>query len=382
MKRIISPVISALMLACVLPVAAEWEPRGMCYVWAGSTAPKEAPEGMLQGELYDYNRTPKGEFFTYSGIYNSDNATGKIAKSLKEAHKIRSSGAKNPTNSPDVHGQCAQVLKTLMQGKSSILSKLYKYPYHVATPHIYMAPVKTSDPENILKGKKESDSDFIADTNTHSTKAKSHKDHSSWIGIFKGSVIAPKSMKFRFCGAADDSIIVNFDNEMVLETGYVHPGIYKGNGIKDPGCDWEPAVIIKYQRDLAAGKIPGRSDYEVIALRSTPYTNKKFNGITCGTPITVEEGKAYPIEIIIANNGGTAMHYLLTQEISSGTKAPLQLFRTNDAPVTHPYGTRATSSEYEAGPSYEKDSLIWKVKRKKSKKDKKKLKADNRFRKV
>ena len=70
------------------------------------------------------------------------------------------------------------------------------------------------------------------------------------------------------------------------------------------------------------------------------------------------------------------MHYLLTQELGTGGQAPLQLFRTSDAPVTLPYGTRATSSEYEAGPTYEEDSLIWKVKGKKSKK------AKNKFRKV
>ena len=364
-----------LATAAMLPAQAEWVNRGLCHVWTGGGSP-ETPEDMLTGVIYDYNRDPKGEYFTYSGIYNKEGNSPALGKSLKDAQKIRNTGAKNPTNSPDVHGQCAQVLKMLMQGKKSILSKLYVYPYHVAASHIYMAPAKTSDPSNILKGKKGGDSDFIADTNTHSTKATSHKDHASWIGIFKGTVEAPKSMKFRFCGAADDFIIVIFNKEMVLETGYFHPGIYKGNGYKDPGYSWSSESIEKYQKNLAAGKIPGRKDYEVIALRSTPYTNKRFNGITCGSPITVEEGKPYPIEIIIANNGGTAMHYLLTQELGTGGQAPLQLFRTSDAPVTLPYGSQATSSVYEAGPTYEEDSPIWKVKGKKSKK------AKNKFRKV
>ena len=365
-----------LATAAMLPAQAEWVNRGLCHVWTGGGTP-DTPEDMLTGVIYDYNRDPKGEYFTYSGIYNKESNSSALGKSLKDAQKIRYTGAKNPTNSPDVHGQCAQVLKMLMQGKKSILNKLYVYPYHVAAAHIYMAPAKTSDPSNILRGKKGGDSDFIADTNTHSAKATSHKDHASWIGVFRGTVVAPKSMKFRFCGAADDSIIVNFNNDMVLETGYVHPEIYKGNGIKDPGCDWEPEVILNYQKNLAAGKIPGRKGYEVIALRSTPYTNKRFNGITCGAPITVEEGKAYPIEIIIANNGGTAMHYLLTQELGTGGQAPLQLFRTSDTPVTLPYGTRSTSSEYEAGPSYEEDSPIWKVKGRKGKKEKTKFRKVN-----
>lgn len=362
-----------LATAAMLPAQAEWVNRGLCHVWTGGGSP-ETPEDMLTGVIYDYNRDPKGEYFTYSGIYNKESNSATLGRNLRDAQKIRNTGAKNPTNSPDVHGHCAQVLKMLMQGKKSILSKLYVYPYHVAASHIYMAPAKTSDPSNILKGKKGGDSDFIADSNTHSTKATSHKDLVSWIGIFKGTVVAPKSMKFRFCGAADDSIIVIFNKEMVLETGYFHPGIYKGNGIKDPGYSWEPEAIIKYQKDLAAGKIPGRKDYEVIALRSTPYTNRWFKGITCGSSITVEEGKAYPIEIIIANNGGTAMHYLLTQELGTGGQAPLQLFRTSDAPVTLPYGTRATSSEYEAGPTYSADSDIWKVAGKSEKKKKSKKK--------
>ena len=364
-----------LATAAMLPAQAEWVNRGLCHVWTGGGSP-ETPEDMLTGVIYDYNRDPKGEYFTYSGIYNKESNSAALGRNLKDAQKIRNTGAKNPTNSPDVHGHCAQVLKMLMQGKKSILSKLYVYPYHVAAAHIYMAPAITSDPCNILRGKKGGNSDFIANTNTKSTKATAHKNYASWIGVFRGTVVAPKSMKFRFCGAADDSIIVIFNKEMVLETGYLHPEIYKGSGIKDPGCNQGPESIIKYQNDLAAGKIPGRKEYEVIALRSTPYTNKRLNGITCGSPITVEEGKAYPIEIIITNDSGPTMHYLLTQELGAGGQAPLQLFRTSDAPVTLPYGSRATSSVYEAGPSYEEDSPIWKVKGKKSKK------AKNEFRKV
>lgn len=360
-------ILLTLATLAALPSMAEWEPRGLCHVWTGAGKPT-APENMLVGAFYDYNRNPQGEFFTYSGVYDKGTPASGIGRSLKSAQKVIHTGAKNPTNSPDVHGNCAQILKSLMQGKKAILSKLYKYDFYVATPHIYMAPSRTTDPENMLRGKTAKNSDFIADANTNSTKAKGYKDHASWIGIFRGTIVAPKSMKFRFCGAADDSIIVNFDKKLALETGYFHPEMYKGNGIKDPGCNWEEGAIRDYQKKLAAGKINGRKGYDVLALHSAPYTNKKFNGITCGVPITVEEGKAYPIEIIIANNGGTAMHYLFTQEVTSGEKAPLQLFRTSDAPVTRPYGSLHGSPEYESGPSYEADSAIWQVKAKKAKK--------------
>ena len=353
--------------AALLPTHAEWVNRGLCHVWDGDGTP-DTPEDMLPGVIYDHNRSVKGEYFTYSGIYAEEGKGAGAGKSIKAINKIRSTGAKNPTGSPDVHGQCAYVLKQLMRKSDDILKKLYKYPFSVALSHVYMAPAKTSALENILRGKHSSESDFIADTTSSNTKANAYKNHTSWIGIFKGNVIAPKSMKFRFCAAADDSIIVNFDGNMVLETGYIHPDLYKGNGVKDPACCSTTERSREFQKQLVAGKIAGRKGYDVIALRSAPYTNSKFNGITCGPTISVEEGKAYPIELIISNNGGTALCYLFTQEITSGEMAQLQLFRTSDAPVTRPYASLATSSRYESGPAYDEDSPIWQIKGKKSKK--------------
>ena len=364
-----------LATAVMLPAQAEWEPRGLCHVWTGEGTP-ETPEDMLTGVIYDYNRGPKGEFFTYSGIYAEKGKGPGVGKSLKTISKIRSTGAKNPTNSPDVHGNCAQVLKLLMHGNDAILKKLYKYPYHVATPHIYMAPAKTTNLENILRGEVSHQTDFIANSNTNNAKANVHKNFVGWIGIFKGMVIAPKNMRFRFCASADDCIIVNFNDDIVLETGYIHPDTYKGNGINDPACCLTYDRALEYQKKLAEGKIANKRNYEIVTLHSTPYTNKRFNGLTCGEHISVEEGKAYPIEIIIANNGGTAMYYLLTQELGAGEQAPLQLFRTSEAPVTLPYDTKSSSSSYEAGPLYDEGSLIWRVKGTKGKK------AKNKFKKV
>ncbi len=354
-----SPLFSLLITLLTLPTLAEWEPRGMCYVWTGSGKP-EAPEGMLTGEAYDYNRSPEGDFFTYSGVYGE---SGSRKNSNKTARKTRNSGAVNPTGSPDVHGQFAYTLKMLIQGKNNILSKYYKYPFSIATPHIYMAPIRFKSLADELRGVEE-ESDFLTDADASQKKtgtAKSYNDHISWFAIFRGAVIAPRSMKFRFYGAADDAIAVRFNNKLVLETGFFKPALYNGNGIKDKGCDW--SYTKAYQKEVAEGIHTDKEGYVVRKLKSTPFCNDAFNGVTGGTPIEVEEGKTYPIEIIIGNNGGHALFYLLTQEVTPGNNAPLQLFRTSDSEPSLPISFKEYSSTHygEKGPDFAANSPVWEI---------------------
>lgn len=366
MKKII---LSTLATLFILPTLAEWEPRGMCYVWTGSGKP-ETPEDMLIGEVYDYNRSPKGEFFTYSGVY------GEGGNSKKSARKSRQSGAVNPTGSPDVHGQFAYTLKMLTQGKDDILNKYYKYPFHIATPHIYLAPISFKSLKSALEEPQE-ESDFLSDSDASQKKigtGKSYNDHISWFAVFRGTVIAPKSMTFRFFGAADDAIAVRFDDKLVLETGFFKPALYQGNGKKDKGCDW--GYTKTYQKEVAEGLHADKKDYVVRKLRSTPFCNDAFSGVTGGSPVEVEEGKPYYIEIIIGNNGGHTLFYLLTQEVTPGNNAPLQLFRTNEAlPSLPPSFKEYSSTHYgEQGPDFAKDSPIWKTVKQTPRKKKKKLK--------
>lgn len=373
MKMKYTAFIMAALFAAAPASVAEWEPRGMCYVWSGSET-AEAPEDMLRGTLYDYNRNERGAFFTYSGVYTSEKSST-VGRDLKTVLKARGTGAKNPTNSPDVHGQFAYTLRELVNGRYSILKRYYKYPMSVAASHFYLPPVKFKSLAAGL-GEGSTGSDFIDEavaSPASGNKAKAYDDHISWFGVFRGRVIAPKSMTFRFFGAADDAIAVRFDEKLVLETGYFMPALYRGNGKHDKGCDWD--YTKEYQKEVAAGKHPDKRDYVVRKLKSTPYCNEKFNGITGGHPIKVTEGESYPIEIIIGNNGGKTLYYLLTQEVTPGNDAPLQLFRTNDDTPTQPASGRVNS---EKGPEYSADSPIWKVASKRRKKEK----AKNKFRKL
>lgn len=380
MKTRILTTLVTLFSICSPAATAEWEPRGLCYTWTGDPEAGRNADDMLIGEFYDYNRNPDGDLFTYSGVYKTEKQG--IARDLKLVTKARGTGAKNPTNSPDVHGQFASTLRELINGRYKILKKYYRYPYTVAVPHIYMPPSSIKSLESVLSGPKpavEPESDFLPDEgSTRSQKRKktgkatSYDSHVSWFGVFRGKVIAPKSMTFRFFAAADDALAVRFNNKLVLETGHFRPAQYRGNGIREKACNWE--YTLEYQKELAAGNIPDRKDYVVRKLRSTPYCNAKFLGITGGSPIEVTEGTPYPIEIIIGNNAGKFLCYLLTQEVTTDRNAPLKLFRTNDS-LPSPL-TSGSSANSEAGPDFDENSEIWKIAS--PKKDKKSKKASTR----
>ena len=178
----------------------------------------------------------------------------------------------------------------------------------------------------------------------------------SWFGIFRGRVIAPRTMRFRFFGAADDTIAVRFGDKLVLETGLVRPELYRGNGLRDKGCALD--YTLTYQKEVAAGRHSSKREYVMQKLKSTPYCNRTFGGLTGGVPITVKEGAVYPIEIIIGNGGGQAHLYLMTQEVTGDKKEKLHLFRTNN---DLPYRPRTSNHEKEAGPPVSADGPIWQI---------------------
>lgn len=394
-----TPLFSFVTALLLVPALAEWEPRGMYHVWTGDGKP-EPPADMLPGEIYDYNRSADGKYFTYAGIYFPDELAKGEKIDVAAAHRIRknraeiqrriqAAGADNPTGSPDVHGQFIQTLKELMNGRKGILKNYYKYPHAVATPHMYLPPLvysvflteeedRTTDTQST-----EPESDFLSDAprvRPKTEKIKTYEGHNAWFAIFKGSVVAPRSMNFRFYGAADDAIVVRFNNKVVLETGRFRPAIYQGNGIRD-NAYLHSGDLLDYHKEVAAGKHPDKRDYVVQKLKSTPYCNSRFNGITGGSPVKVTEGRVYPIEIIVGNDGGKALFYLLTQEVTPDNRAPLHLFRTNDHEPSLPEKYKHWSSS-EDGPGFEADSLIWKIapNEAKTKGKKTKRKAAKKFR--
>ena len=353
MKTVIIPLLGAALLCSTHTSSAEWVSAGVCYVWAGNTPPAEAAADMLPGRFYDYSRGTKGNCFTYSGVYRPENNT--IGRALPGWGQVDRPRGNAPTNSPDELGQFVYTLRELGKGKRGLLKKYYRHRFTVATPHIYLPPSHTNLEKQFRAAQSATTnnpaSDFLPD-DASLTNRPGKGD--TWIGIFRGRVVAPKTMTFRFLGAADDALTVRFNDKLVLETGYFAPSQYKGNGQKDKACKFDS--IISYQQELAAGKHPDKKGYTIRKLKSTPYCNQKFLGITGGFPIKVTEGKTYPIEIIIGNYGGMSLFYLLTQEVTPNHDEPLKLFRTNgDKPApAHLYSQ-------EKGPAYAEDSEIWKI---------------------
>lgn len=369
------------LLATALPTLAEWEPRGLCYVWTGDGKP-DSPGDMLTGEIYDYNLSKEGKHFTYSEIYYPDElftakqldvATAQRFRKIKAEiqNRVLASKADNPTNSPDFRGHYISTFKELLEGRTDVLKKCYKYPHRIAAPHIFM-PAANFPSLDAGLGQSATSSDIIAPAAAPGGTAKSKTIPSSWIAVFRGKVIAPRSMTFRFFGSAEDNIAVRFNGELVLETGINQPLIYMGNGFRGKGSSIHSTKV--YNQEVAAGKYPERKDYLLLMLKSTPYINEVHGGLMGGSPVTVKKGQTYPIEIIIGNEGEAAYYYLLTQEVTPDNHAPMHLFRTNGAHPTTPSFREHKdwmSRHFDSGPNFINNSDIWKIAPKAKKKKKK-----------
>lgn len=137
---------------------------------------------------------------------------------------------------------------------------------------------------------------------------------SRWLILYRGSVTAPKTGKFRFVGASDDTLVVRFNRKDVFDHGF-----YKGTtGLRRSGRD--KPVLYKYP--------------------NTPHYNDNIGGFETGAEFDVRAGSTYPIEILISEiPGGYFGAVLLIQETGvdypkTDTGAPLlPLFRVDDGPA-------------------------------------------------
>ena len=129
----------------------------------------------------------------------------------------------------------------------------------------------------------------------------------AWIAVYRGKVRAPKSGEFRFLGTGDDGIAVRFGGRNVLTAGAMMPNLgAKGKNKKPNG--------------------------ETLKVEGLKTWNHFFGGVTMGAKITVEEGKVYPIEIMVCEvPGGQFGFVLFIQEYLEDVRkwGSLDIFRTN-----------------------------------------------------
>lgn len=355
MKHTLS-LIATLAIAC--PAMAGWNHMNLGFTWSGDNPPtKDDYKHVLKGEIYDYKRGTDGKRFTYTGVYKTG---GKYTP--KDAMEIRKSGAKNPTMAPDQLALFNAVIASYQKGKKDLLKKLYKYPVDIAAAHIFVnqnAATFIKLPIYNLGGIDSTsfESEIITEDEPSGVNTES-KPTDGWIAIYRGKVVAPKDMTFRFFGAADDYMSVTFDNKLVLETGFQIPMQNKGNGYKDPAADLP--LRSEYQEKIRNGLEHNHKGYILVKYKSTQNSNNAFGGITGGTPITVKKGEVYPIEIIVGNVSGGYYYYLMTLEATEDNHNKPVLFRTSNQHVAHSSTFRSSN---EGGPHYDcsGEADIWRI---------------------
>lgn len=147
------------------------------------------------------------------------------------------------------------------------------------------------------------------------------------VVIYEGKVRAPETGTFRFVGFGDDLIAVRFNNMLVFEAGFLLP-------THTPPMHWIAggAELSAYRNQISRKTDPFHRGYE----RRHFLNNIMLMG---GEPFLVKKGKAYHIQIIIADAGGGHCFYLGIENTEQffNTKSSRQY--AGNAPV-YPFMTR------------------------------------------
>lgn len=157
---------------------------------------------------------------------------------------------------------------------------------------------------------------------------------SAWLAIYRGRVRAPESGTYRFIGTGDDFLAVRFNRQLVLDAGYRLPTIYEKG--KKTWHVSKAGDLKGFQERIKSGRDSQRKEYEFInSIKECRVWNDELGGLIAGKPFKVEEGKAYPIEILISEIPGGLFGFVLFIEKADANgkfnskAAKYDLFRTN-----------------------------------------------------
>lgn len=134
-----------------------------------------------------------------------------------------------------------------------------------------------------------------------------------WFVVYRGTVQAPKSGRYRFVGAGDDVLTVRFNNRLVFDYGYTMSATGGGVHAISPESyakDDDSDAIRDFKR-LSPMPVPS-VNYK---YDSNSKINKDLGGLAVGPEFEVKAGVNYPIEILISEiPGGIFSTSLLIQE--------------------------------------------------------------------
>ncbi|MBQ7023436.1 MAG: hypothetical protein IJN29_07640 [Akkermansia sp.] len=153
---------------------------------------------------------------------------------------------------------------------------------------------------------------------------------SGWCVVYRGKVRAPKTGTFRFIGMGDDCIAVRFNRKLVLEGGYRLPSA----GPTSPKFQLSTqGGRDAFFKDVKAGRDHDHKGYELInTIEGIGVWGKELGGLMAGAEFKVEEGKTYPIEILVVEEGGKFGFMLFIEDITNGKNSKgkkYDIFRTN-----------------------------------------------------
>ncbi len=194
---------------------------------------------------------------------------------------------------------------------------------------------------------------------------------SAWVAVYRGNVRAPKSGKFRFVGTGDDLLCIRFNKKTVLEAGWSIPSKHKEGSAYALDLSFGNSNGQAYKKGIESKTDPDHKDYEYVPLPSG-WTWNQVGGLTAGTIFEVQEGKTYPIEIMVSEGpGGRFGFAVLIEDINDNPqgKKPAadrvyDIFRTNfSLPNEADLKKLMSDAGFPSGglqcPKYNEDSPIW-----------------------
>ena len=195
-----------------------------------------------------------------------------------------------------------------------------------------------------------------------------------WMVVYRGKVKSPVEATIRFVGIGDDFIAVRFNGKMALETGYAWPTLFSKRA---NSAEWWPDGKQRpaFRANIKAGKDPRHKGYDFIPSPTDIPTwskDSEIGGFTAGSEIKVKEGATYPIDIAIAESGGSFGFILMWENLSDNPVVKnsklsagkrFYLFRTNfSAPTKEEVKTligKHMSTNNLEWPAFDSDSPIW-----------------------
>ncbi|MGC4016417.1 MAG: hypothetical protein QM755_18130 [Luteolibacter sp.] len=177
-----------------------------------------------------------------------------------------------------------------------------------------------------------------ADAAPAAFKCEKEVQPSRWVVVYRGSVIPPKTARYRFVGAADDILVVRFNRKEVFDHGYA-----SGTAPISPASKETRAILRGEVKDRELEKTI-RHDYPMkIPVTYYQYDtlggwNNAIGGLAVGSEFEANAGTEYEMEILISEvPGGSFGALLYIEEIGAtyqktSTGAPiLPLFRLDSS---------------------------------------------------